>query len=36
MNWILFIKAFPFILNERTQPSVSKGLEELCLSMNVY
>jgi len=33
MNWILLIKASPFILNEGTQPSVSKGLDELCLSM---
>ncbi len=31
----LFIKAFLFLFNEGTQPSVSKGLEELCLSMNV-
>jgi hypothetical protein len=29
MNWILLIKASPFILNEGTQPSVSKGLERV-------
>jgi len=40
MNWILLIKASPFILKEGTQPSVSKGLEELffyeCLLIITY
>jgi hypothetical protein len=40
MNWILLIKASPFILTQGTQPSVSKGLEELsfyeCLLIVTY
>jgi hypothetical protein len=35
MNWFLLIKASPFILKEGTQTLISKGLEKLCLSMNV-
>jgi len=35
MNWFLLIKASSFIFKEGTQPLVFKGLEELCLSINV-